>query len=161
MYHTSLRRLIRKFLMLEIGAVALYRVHGRMVSKRLRPLFQEFLAIEINHREQFAALDRSLHAGRGWWARPFLDLAASVVACITSLAGTRAILRFERSIEQQAVRDYSHALTTVEHAGTRVVLEHVLADELRHDRLTSLLMQYRGDEERHVKELEKALDEHS
>lgn len=143
--------------MLEIGAVALYRVHRRFVPAALKPLFQEFEAIEISHREAFSRLYRRMNRGRNWWAMPFVTLGAKVLALLISLGGTRAILTFERNIEQQAVADYTNALATVELAAARDTLRRVLADEIRHDELLSLLREYRGDEERHIHELENAL----
>jgi rubrerythrin len=157
MYPTSLRALIRKFLMLEIGAAALYRMHGRLLPPALRPLFKEFESIEIDHREQFARLYRTLNKGRNWWAMPFVKIGASLLACAVSLGGTRFILTFERNIERKAVADYTDALETVKDAAVRTAIHHVLADEVRHDELLSLLREYRGDEEHHIAELEKAL----
>ncbi len=157
MYPTSLRSLIRGFLMLEIGAVALYRTHRRFVPPALKPLFREFEAIEIGHREEFARLYRHINNGRNWWAIPFVNLGAEFLALLISIGGTRAILTFERNIEKRAVADYTDALATVELVAARDTLRRVLADEIRHDELLSLLREYRGDEERHIRELEKAL----
>jgi len=143
--------------MLEIGAVALYRTHGRMVPPALKPLFREFEAIEVNHREEFSRLYRHINRGRTWWAIPFVRVGANLLALVVSLGGTRAILTFERNIERHAVADYTDALTTVKDAAARTAITRVLADEIRHDELLSLLYEYRGDEERHIEELEKAL----
>ena len=153
----TLRRLLRLFLLLEIGAVALYRTHGRMVPKALKPLFKEFESIEIGHRERFADLYRDLHGGRGWWMIPFANAGATCLALIVGLFGTKAILEFERNIERKAVADYTDALRVVEHALVRTAIEQTLAEEFRHDHLLRLLQEYRGDEERHIRELEKAL----
>jgi rubrerythrin len=157
MYPTSIRALIRGFLMLEIGAVALYRTHTRFVPPALKPLFREFEAIEIGHREAFARLYRSINNGRNWWAMPFVNCGAQILATLVSIGGTHAILAFERDIERKAVTDYTNALHTVELAAARDTLRRILADEIRHDELLSLLREYRGDEERHITELEKAL----
>ena len=157
MYTPSLRNLITQFLILEIGAVALYRTHRRLVPTALKPLFQEFEAIEIDHREQFARLYRQMNHGRNWWGMPFAAFGAKILALAVGLGGARAILTFERNIERKAVADYTDALHTVEHAATRATLQRVLADEIRHDELISVLREYRGDEERHIRELEKAL----
>lgn len=157
MYPTSLRTLIRWFLMLEIGAVELYRTHGRLVPTHLRPLFREFESIEIDHREQFSRLYRTLNNGKNWWAIPFVKLGAKCLALVVSIGGTRAILVFERNIERKAVADYTDALITVKDAAARTAIARVLADEIRHDELLSLLREYRGDEERHIQELDKII----
>lgn len=143
--------------MLEIGAVALYRTHRRLVPPSLKPLFREFEAIEVSHREAFARLYRQINHGRNWWAAPFVNLGAKLLALLVGIGGTRAILAFESHIEQKAVADYTNALATVELAAARDTLRRVLADEIRHDELLSLLREYRGDEERHIRELEKSL----
>jgi len=155
----SLRILIKKFLLLEIGAVALYRTHAAFVGPRLKPLLLEFEAIEVVHRERFAQLDRELHGGRGWWLRPFADFGANLLALLVALGGTERILRFERDIERKAVADYTDALRMVEHAETRTAIQQTLADEFRHETFHTLLEKYRGDEEHHIRELEKALSE--
>ncbi len=153
----TLKRLIRNFLILEIGAVALYRMHGRMVPRALKPLFKELLAIEIEHRERFAELQRDLHGGRNWWGMPFADMGARCVALIVGLRGTEAILHFERDIERKAVADYTDALRVVEDANIRVAIQQTLADEHHHEQLTELLTRFRGDEERHIRELERVM----
>jgi demethoxyubiquinone hydroxylase (CLK1/Coq7/Cat5 family) len=155
----TLRRLLRQFLLLEIGAVALYRTHRTMVPIALKPLFKEFESIEIGHRERFADLYRALHGGRGWWMMPFANVGATCLAFVVGLFGTKAILEFERNIERKAVADYTDALRVIEHAAVRTAIEQTLADEFRHDRLLRLLQEYRGDEERHIRELEKVLKE--
>jgi demethoxyubiquinone hydroxylase (CLK1/Coq7/Cat5 family) len=153
----TLVHLIRNFLLLEIGAVALYRTHTRFVPPALKPLFREFEAIEIGHRERFAQLHRDLHRGRNWWAAPFANMGAQVLALLVALGGTRAILRFERNIERKAVADYTDALRVVDHAALRTAIMHTLDDEFRHDKLMALLERYKGEEEYHIRELEKAL----
>lgn len=153
----TLRRLIRNFLILEIGAVALYRTHRRMVPAAMKPLFLEFESIEINHRERFSQLYRDLHGGHGWWGMPFANFGAYLLALIVGLFGTRAILRFERDIERKAVADYTDALSLVEHTAVRAAIEQTLAEEFRHDAMIRLLEKYRGEEEYHIRELEKLL----
>lgn len=155
----TLVHLIRNFLMLEIGAVALYRTHLRFVSVALKPLFREFESIEIGHRERFAQLHRDLHRGRDWWAMPFVNFGATILAHCVALRGTEAILQFERNVERKAVADYTDALRVVDHTALRTAIMHTLEDEFRHDRLMELLEKYRGDEEHHIHELEKALHE--
>lgn len=155
----TLRRMLRSFLMLEIGAVALYRMHGRMVSEELKPLFRAFLSIEIGHRETFAELYRDLHDGRGWWAAPVINAFAGLLAFGIGLFGVNRILAFERNIERRAVADYTDALRVVEHAAVRSALSRTLADEFRHEQLIRMFERYRGDEERHVHELEQLLRE--
>jgi rubrerythrin len=155
----SLRRLLHNFLILEIGAVALYRTHARIVPASLKPLFAEFESIEIGHRERFAQLYRDLHDGRDWWAIPLVNLATGLMAFWVGLKGTEHILAFERDIERRAVADYTDALRVVEHASLRTAIEQTLADEFRHANLMRLFEQYRGDEERHIRELENALQE--
>lgn len=153
----TLRRLIRRFLILEIGAVALYRTHGRLVPKSLRSLFLELESIEIDHRERFSGLHRDLHGGHNWWAIPFVNLGASMLAFLIGLRGTKAILRFERDVERRAVADYTDALRVVEHTAVRTAIMQTLADEFRHEKLTRLLEEYRGDEQRHIQKLEEAM----
>lgn len=153
----TLRKLLQNFLMLEIAAVALYRTHGRMVPAELKPLLREFESTEIGHRERFAQLYRDLHGGRGWWAIPFANVYATFLAWRVGLKGTRAILEFERDIERRAVADYTDAMRVVEHSAVRTAIEQTLADEFRHDKLMNLLEEYRGDEEHHIRELERAL----
>lgn len=156
----SVRWIIRKFYLLEVFAVALYRTHAKFVRPPLKPIFRHFIAIEKEHRTRFRVLDRKFKAG-GLWLAPFIDLFGTGLALIGSAFGERAILTMERNVELKAIADYQDAMNTVSHAEIRTTIQTVLNDEKHHDALFDLLEKFCNDERVHVKELAHALQEHA
>jgi demethoxyubiquinone hydroxylase (CLK1/Coq7/Cat5 family) len=155
----SVRWIVRKFYLLEVLAVALYRTHLRVVRSSLKPLFRHFVAVEKEHRARFRTLDRKFHAG-GLWLAPFVDVFGTALALVAGLFGERAVLRMERAVEIKAIADYREAMNTVSHAEVRTAIRTVLNDEARHGVLFDLLEKFCNDERAHVQELNRALREH-
>lgn len=153
---TTLPRLLKKFIRLEVMAAELYHAHIDHVPVCLKPIMHHFWRVEEHHRDTFQRIYREL-VGHPAPTFPITRLLTPAFAWCLSLKGPSTILRFECFIEDKAIRDYTQALNWIKHPDIRRAIHNILEDENVHGPLLESLKTFRHDEEEHVRKMEEAL----
>ncbi len=142
---------------METLAHELYLAHLPHVPVFAKKTFREFIATEEHHRRLFEKLYRKIGGVNDHPRFPVSVFLMKHVARLVRIGGFRAICRFECSIEQRAIRDYTQALQFVKQRHVRTALKQVLRDGRSHPSLEALLQRFQKDEEHHVKTMEQTL----
>ena len=155
----TLETQVLRFLELEVFAAELYRQHVRHVPKKLRPLMQEFCDVEDRHVERFRVLYADI-TGRSSSPRCLIPLWVARVAAYTLAPfGWKIIFRFECWVEKKAIEDYQAAMEWVTHPDVRRAIKAMLKDEELHAPYLETLRAFCRDEEHHIDEMRKIMDQ--